>query len=280
MPAARLCFRIPLAVALASLAALAAAGSADWLTETGVSATRFCEGLRDGPVKQPANTWSNVGFYVVGLLIGAQASRDVAARKAATWSNPLVTTVFYPASAAVSSVLVGAGSVALHASTTRWGADLDLFFLHSWGAWMVAYAAARLLRRGDACFLAVWGALSLVAALRGPMGERFPVQGSTLFGALVAAAIGVELVGKWRNRRRSRADDRYLAWAIVVFLAAYACYLASGAEGPWCEPASLWQGHAAWHLLCAGATAMVYLYGRSERRLASRDDTATPAGAR
>jgi hypothetical protein len=32
-----------------------------------------------------------------------------------------------------------------------------------------------------------------------------------------------------------------------------------------CDPDSLLQGHAVWHLLCAGTTGSIYLYHRSER---------------
>ena len=32
-----------------------------------------------------------------------------------------------------------------------------------------------------------------------------------------------------------------------------------------CSPESLLQGHAAWHLLCAGATVCLYGYALSER---------------
>ena len=33
----------------------------------------FCEALRDGPVMQPSNTYSNLGFVLVGLIIAVPA---------------------------------------------------------------------------------------------------------------------------------------------------------------------------------------------------------------
>lgn len=269
MPHARYCLLIPLAAAAICMAAFATLAFVGWPGERGVGATRFCEATRPGIVAQPANTWTNLGFLIVGLGLGWQASRDVAARKAATWSNPLVTTVFYPASAGVCSILIGAGSTALHASTTRWGAEFDLLAMHLWGAWMISYATVRLLRLGDREFVSLWMTQAVALATRLAMGEPYAVlKGSTLFGTMVGMAIAIELVGRWRNRHRQRIDGRYLAWSVATFLAGYGCYLASGSDGPWCDPHSPWQGHAAWHLLCAGSTAFVYLYARSERGLA------------
>ncbi len=100
MSHARYCLLIPCAAAALCMAAFGVMALAGWPGERGVAAAQFCEAIRPGLIGQPANTWSNLGFLFVGLGIGWQASRDVAARKAAAWSNRLVTSVFYPASAA------------------------------------------------------------------------------------------------------------------------------------------------------------------------------------
>lgn len=254
-----------MAVAFVGCATLFVLGANGWPGKTGVSGVDFCEALRDGPIKQPANTWSNLGFLFVGLWIGWQAWRDVAARKTASWNNRLVTTVRYPASYAASVVGIGLGSSAMHASTTRWGAELDLLSMHLWGAWCIAFASTRLLRAGDRLFANLFVAQAVGLAVRIAMGHPYTVSGSDLFAAMIVAAIAIELVGRWRNRKRQRMDSQYLASAIGTFLIAYACWLISKNEGPWCDPRSFWQGHAAWHVLCSGSSLFVYLYGRSER---------------
>lgn len=265
MPNARYCFLIPLAATVVSLGGLAALGTAGWPGDVGGAGTNFCEATRPGVIKQPANTFSNVGFYLVGLAIGWQAWRDVAARKAANWSNRLVTTVSYPVGIATCSVLIGAGSTALHASMTPWGGELDLLAMHLWGAWMIAFASVRLFRRGDREFAGLYASLVGGLLTRLLMGQPYAITGSSLFGLMVGTSIVIELVGRWRNRHRIKMDNQYLVTSVVMFLVAYACSLASKNAGPWCEPTSFWQGHAAWHLLCAGSTVFVYLYGRSER---------------
>lgn len=271
MPKARYCFLIPLGATLACLATLTALAALGWPGDVGAAGRDFCEAARLGAIRQPANTWSNAGFYLLALWVGWQSWSDVAARKSASWSNRLVTTVGYPASLATCSALIGTGSAALHASMTTWGAELDHFALHLWGGWMVAFALTRALRGSDRLFLRLWSSIVAGVAVRLALGEPYAMKGSTLFGVLVGLSIVIELVGRWRNRAWQRMENRYLVWAIATFSAAYACLLVSSNAGPWCEPTSLWQGHAAWHLLAAGSTAFVYLYGRSERMLPTRN---------
>ncbi|MEO0531677.1 MAG: ceramidase domain-containing protein [Planctomycetota bacterium] len=261
------CFLVPVAATAVSIAALCFLGMVGWPGEVGAAGRDFCEASRPGPIRQPANTYSNAAFFLAGVGIGLQAWRDVAARKRATWRNKLVTTVFYPATLAICSVLIGIGSTALHASMTRWSVELDHFGMHVWGTWCIAFTATRLFRKGDRAFLGLWLAQLGALLTRMVSGRPYLIDGSRLFGAMIVVAVTLELASRWRNRHRQRLDNQYLVAAVVTFLVAYACSLVSTNAGPWCEPQSLWQGHAAWHILCAGSTVFVYLYGRSERQL-------------
>jgi hypothetical protein len=72
------------------------------------------------------------------------------------------------------------------------------------------------------------------------------------------ARAGVPWVG-WTPRRRIA----YRA-ALAATAAGAACWWAGRTESPWCDPDSLLQGHAAWHLLAAlalGAWALPVLEG-------------------
>jgi hypothetical protein len=55
---------------------------------------------------------------------------------------------------------------------------------------------------------------------------------------------------RWAPRRRTA----YLA-ALAATAAGAACWWAGRTASPWCDPDSLLQGHAAWHLLGAAALA-------------------------
>ena len=83
------CFLVPVILAVGSLAVLVALGSNGWPGELGVAGLEYCEASRPGIVKQPANTFSNLGFVGVGLLIGWAAARDPARHQAAWRGNRL-----------------------------------------------------------------------------------------------------------------------------------------------------------------------------------------------
>jgi hypothetical protein len=69
----------------------------------------FCEAVRAGAIKQPANTWSNLGFvFVGGLVVGA--GRD----RAFGWAI----------------VFLGPASMALHATLTLGGQWIDVVSMY------------------------------------------------------------------------------------------------------------------------------------------------------
>ena len=66
----KLIFIIPLIVAVVSMILLFLGLINGWFgTPSGV-AKEFCEGTHPGLIKQPYNTWSNIGFIISGLCIG------------------------------------------------------------------------------------------------------------------------------------------------------------------------------------------------------------------
>lgn len=273
MPNARLCFLIPLAVAVVGFGIVGTLGFTGWPGEVGSNATGFCEASLAGVIKQPVNTWSNAGFVLFGLWAGWQSYRDVAAKKSAAWANRLVTTYHFPAALASCSVLIGIGSTALHASTTAWGAEFDHLAMHIWGGWCIAYALVRLFRANDREFYSVWLMLIGGVVTRIVIGQPYAIYGSTLFALMITIAVLIEALGRWRNRSLIRMDTHYLAWSIAIFAVADGCRRIGSENSVYCDPHSIWQGHAAWHLLSAGATAFLYLYVRSERTLAVMDDS-------
>jgi hypothetical protein len=259
------CFAIPALVAATSCAALYWIGRSGWPGETGVSAIEFCERLRDAGLKQPANSWSNAGFVLVGLWTGWIAMRDREAQIAAGGPplNRMRASNVSPTLYASLAVLLGPGSAAMHGSTTRWGATADVASMFIWASFIVAYALARLWDRSERTFLI--GYTALACLLAAPLvAQRFPFDINVAFGALVASFVVLEFV-LHRRRTTVSSDTRWLVRAAVLFLAAFGIWLPSHTGGPWCDPDSLIQGHAAWHLLDAAAVACIFQFYRSER---------------
>jgi len=260
--AAWTCLAAPLAVLLLSALALVWLARDGWPGAVGTTGIGFCEALRPGPVKQPANTWSNLGFVAVGLAAGALSLRD-RARGAPPGAGRMRSATLFPASYAAAATFLGPGSMAMHASTTPWGGRVDVYSMFLFAAWVVAFGAARLWRMRDGAFAALYAALAGALAVV-HFGGWNPVSGSELFGALLVVYAGLELA-ILRRRPELRANRLGLALAFVAFAAAFAVWLPSRTGGPLCDPLSLVQGHAVWHLLNAVSVAGLYAFYRSER---------------
>jgi hypothetical protein len=261
------CLAWPGTVAVISIGTLIALGSQGWPGTIGVSGISFCEALRDGAVKQPANTASTLGFVLVGLAIGFVSMREwqVPQLPAGLASNPMRATRFYPAFYASVAVFLGPGSAAMHASTTAWGGTIDVYSMFLWVAWAIAYAALRYRHLGTSSFVLLYIGLSISLGIL-LVSESFPIPLDPVFGLLVVTALGLELA-IIRSRPETISQHGWLWSAVGFFLLAFAVWIPSRTGGPLCDPQSLLQGHALWHILCAGSVASVYLYLRSERTI-------------
>ena len=260
-----LCAAVPALVAVLSIAALVAVGQGGWPGELGLSGAGFCERFRPGVIKQPANTWSTAGFVCVGLWIALRSMRDredARARGGRGW-NRMSATNGYPVLLGSVAVLLGPGSAAMHASTTRWGGVLDRTSMFLWIAFGVAYAVTRLADLPGRLFVALYLAIALPFTWMIAV-DAVPVSSDAMFGTLIATLTGLEAA--IALRRPSLSGRRgWLVAAAAAFLVAFAIWLPSRTGGPWCDPDSLLQGHAAWHLLCAVSVACIYAFYRSER---------------
>jgi hypothetical protein len=255
---------ITAAAVVASLGVLVAFALAGWPGAPNRCITTFgcfCEAPRSGLVRQPANTFSNFGFVAVGLAIAAARGRLRAGRATAP-SNALTTGTLLPTLVSLAVALLGPGSMFLHASLTDWGGALDVLSMYLWVTFAIAYAVLRAASLSTSAFLALYAALF---AATGWSKLATSASSDVVFGLLIAGfVLGEGAV--WRRRRALRQDRRWLTLALLCFSAAFALWLPSRRpDGPLCDPHSLLQGHAAWHLLCAAAAGAIWLYWRSER---------------
>ncbi len=119
---------------------------------------------------------------------------------------------------------------------------------------------------------------------------------SGLVGFALAAGFGITpaemaaapadhwwMLGMWLPalvaRHPAPARRRYWPWfwaGLGSFLVAYAIWLTGTADHEWCRPDSLFQAHAAWHVLSAVATWCFFVFLRSERPLPEPTGTGEP----
>lgn len=251
---------IPWTVAAVFLAAFFALGLGGWPGEFVGAGEMFCEAFHGSWVKQPANTWSNLGFVAAGLWIATRVRDGV--DLPAVGRNPFTRSRVMPILYAALVVFLGPGSMAMHGSGRTWGGTADVVSMLLYIAFPVAYSGVRCFGGGARAF--GWLFLALVMGLALPRAlEILPWSGSAVYLVLIPAFILFEVVGARRRPDVSR-DWRPLLWAGASFVAALVIWRLSHTGAPLCDPDSLVQGHAIWHLLCALTTVGIFIFFATE----------------
>ena len=100
-------------------------------------------------MRQPVNTLSNLGFVVAGLAIALRAGRPGGLGRGTMARRPGLATAY-----ACLVVLLGPGSMAMHATESDVGGHVDMASMYLVAAFASSYAAMRRFDRGPV-FLAV-----------------------------------------------------------------------------------------------------------------------------
>ena len=249
----------PLAItgtlAMVSVGLLVLAVAHGWLGPDVGRGADFCEVERRGAVRQPANSWSNLGFVLAGLMIAWHAGRSL---PTAAMPRGLQTAF------ACVVVLLGPASGAMHATQSSLGGHLDLLSMYLIAGFAASYAWVRWVRRGPVAFAAAYAVCVLACELAGLWPRPVPLvqyAGNVAFALLLIAAVVLE-VRLWRRGETLRTP----LFGLVAFgsmLLAFGIWIMS--RHAWCSPDSWLQGHGAWHLLCALAAYFLYRLYASER---------------
>jgi Ceramidase len=203
-----------------------------------------CEHIGQGLLAQPANTLSSLAYVIAGALL---------LWRALALSRPrarITLTVF-----SLTVVGVGVGSAVFHGPMPGWGRfahDLSiaavLAFIIGYGA---AVARSAPVSAGLAFFGGLVGASAVVLAV-------WPDASNALDAVLVVGAVGAEVAAV---RSRAGRDVGYgRLWIVgAAALAVGALLNALGrTDAPLCDPDSIVQLHAVWHVLTA---FVLWLYG-------------------
>lgn len=255
---------VALAVAIIGLGLVMAAARWGWLGADVARGAEFCEAAHDGWIRQPVNTWSNLGFVVAGLVV---------ARHVATRVRLGLTFGAHPALAmtyAVLTVLLGPASMAMHATQTDLGGRIDQLSMFLLAGFAAAYAVTRLVRLGP-WPLAV-GFPAAVVWAEGVRAGWWPGPAIGLVGNAGNAAFGVlllvTLVGELLVTVLRRDARQEVAWGVAALLAFAGSFgvWTQGQDGrAWCDPHSLLQWHGVWHLGCAFAAYLLFRHYAAER---------------
>jgi hypothetical protein len=207
----------------------------------GPATVSFCEARLDGAVAEPANAWSSMVYVAIALalLVHAVSRRH----------RVLVLV-------AVTGVLIGAGSFALHATATFLGQFLDEASMFLLSGLALTLALRRLLGWSPAACVKCYVGLSCVSIA---LLAVVKTSGIPVFALHMAAATSLEVV-LWR---RAADDVRYGALQAVLGTFAFA-------SGLWAldftrigcnaERSHVFNGHVAWHTLTAVCLLVYYRF--------------------
>lgn len=224
----------------------------------------FCEGVGAGIIRQPINTWSNLGFVLVGLMTLAVAVQDFTLAPPVKHPNLMRRIWIYPVIYGAATILIGIGSMLYHTTLAFAWQTLDVTSIYLLASFMLLYNVSRLRQIMGSLFA---GSYVLINAALAYLAIRWPHTRRYIFVVLALAV----LVTEWlvHCKRRPRMRMVYL-WAAIGSLAAaglaWVADLAAmiGLAGVPCAPNGWLQGHALWHILMAALIGFVYCYFRSE----------------
>lgn len=251
------------ATALSMTAAPSAVSSfswAGWQPATCMPDACFCERVRDGAIRQPINTWSNLAFFLSGLAVVVTGGLDRLVGSRSDRLNPMRTRFVYPAVLGMATALIGLSSIIYHSSMTFIGQSMDVISIYLLLGFMLVYNLSRVRSRGmsSGVFVALYLLLNAGLAV---MAVEWPVSRRYIFVALILAILATEFVIR---RTRRPAMSQPLFYAVLTSLALACIAWVLDVTRVICWPDSWFQAHAVWHVLTAAAAGLVYLYFRSE----------------
>lgn len=267
-------FLIGLAESVVAIGALFVFGALKWIessrpdecleTAPGEAEnTCYCERLRPGMIKQPSNTWSNLGFVFVGLILLASLPAAVEA----SGRDPMEERTFYAVLYGCVVIFLGPGSMFFHASMKKWGGWIDNFSMLLYTAFLLVYDFTGIVNGGKTLFVILYLVLVVGLGVLSWFVAHTPFRGfstgSLAFGAMAVlwavlqffAILGIGGI----DRENGPAILLFIAGAIV-FGVAFLIQQRSQTGRPWCQPDAVVQGHAIWHLLTAATTVILFFY--------------------
>ena len=194
---------------------------------------KWCEATLCGWISEPANTWSNLAYLVLGLVIVRQNWR--ASHYELRWMGPAM-------------LLMGGFSLGYHASNNYLTQVFDFLGMYLLVFWMLVINLRRLgwfaRERQKAVFVALCVAGTLLVHLM--------YLAQLKFQFIIAAAALVIVVSEVRARRKQPVPWGNLSVGLALLCVAQAASLADLTR-VYCEPGSWLQGHAVWHVMSAVA---------------------------
>lgn len=223
----------------------------------------FCEEAHSGLIKQPANTWSNLGFMVAGLLMAYQLSQGRFDANKNPFTQSFFTAIFFSCLV----VFLGPGSMAMHATETQMGGTLDMLSMYLVASFAASYAMQRFWNWSNIIFTVSFVVIVLICEWAGTFHNHIPIvdyAGNFAFGFFLTVCTVFELLNGYM--RKLSLEKKYGYYSLGSLLLAFFIWNIWKDGSPLCNPGSLIQGHAMWHLLDALAAYFLFRFYASEHK--------------
>ncbi|MCS6934500.1 MAG: ceramidase [Chitinophagales bacterium] len=237
----------------------------DWAGANG-NALHFCERNRtDSIIRQPSNTWSNLGFLVVSLFILTLGINDLKYKDRKKSDNFLVRYPIFTILFGVSCLYTFVGSFMYHASLTRFFQIIDQAGMYAMVIMVLVFNIYKI-------FPLVWinggwksthGILVAFALLLNYLIlTRIMQMNINVFFPMFVIMVFITSVYYLMFVSKEHYFTNYL-WAAFATLLLGAVIWILDRTKTVCSPESIFQGHALWHLFTAASALLIYLYYRS-----------------
>lgn len=202
---------------------------------------KWCEEQLCSIVVEPANTWSNLAYVLIGLWLVLTGLRRASGPSGARQRDRLRTTF------GVAELVVGVFSFTFHMSTSGYLQVLDFAAMFVFVGLTLSLNCVRLgwIAPERRARWYVGGIVAFTALVVGLRFTSFPIQLVT--PVLILATVVTEVLA-----RRVQPTDYRWFFASLVTLVAAGVLSALDASRALCDPRDhVLQGHAAWHVLSA-----------------------------
>ncbi len=237
-----------------------------WTLGSNGTNTIFCEKNRlDEFIRQRANTWSNLAYLFYGLVCAKLALHDATNKPQGNFvtRNPAISWLF-----GFTFLYLCFGSFFFHASITRIGQHFDMGGTYALVAFPILINLVKIYKHYKpvneakltmATVVAAFIVFALLFAVKWHMNSSI---------ALPAFIVGIIITSLWYHFV-SKAPYRML-FGVMAILSTSAAFFIWWLDRykHWCDPESLIQGHAFWHVLTGLGGFFVYLMLRSEQPIA------------
>lgn len=250
---------VGVAVSLLSLFFLAVVNG--WFGPSTDVGGQFCEEARTGLIKQPANTWSNFGFVFAGLLMAWQIAQGTFGQNKNRFTQSFFTAIFFSSLV----IFLGPGSMAMHATETEIGGELDMLSMYLVASFAASYALQRFYFWKNSTFTISFVMMVFICEVVGLYHEPLPIidyAGNAIFAFFLTVTCVFEMLNSYV--RKITLERKYGYYSLGFLLLAFFIWNIWKDTSPLCDPGSLIQGHAMWHLLDAVAAYFLFRFYASE----------------